>query len=61
MSGTYDIFKKTENEEPVWVETVIGMHQVKKRLMKLASLKPGTYLIYDPTEAQFIEPFKKSA
>jgi hypothetical protein len=61
MSGTYDIYKKNENEEPIWVETVVGLHQVKKGLMKLTALKAGTYLIYDPTKAQFVEPFKKSA
>jgi hypothetical protein len=33
------------------------MHQAKKRLMKLTSLKPGKYRIYDPTEARFVEPF----
>jgi hypothetical protein len=61
MGDAYDIFMKDNNDDPVWVETVIGLHQVKKRLMKLSALKPANYLVYDPTERRFIEPFRKSA
>lgn len=61
MSDAYDIFRKDGNGDPVWIETIVGRHQVKKRLMKLSSLKPGNYLVYDPTEQRFIEPFEKSA
>ena len=58
---TYDLFKQNEAGQAVFVETVVGLNGLKKRLMKLSSLKPGTYVIYDPTEGKFIEPFKKSA
>jgi hypothetical protein len=61
MGDAYDILMKDNNDDPVWVETVIGLHQVKKRLMKLSALKPANYLVYDPTEQRFIEPFRKSA
>ena len=61
MTRSYDLFKEDEIGTPIWVETVIGLHDLKKRLMKLTALKPGRYRIYDPTEAQFVEPFKKSA
>ena len=61
MNGSYDLFKQTENGEPVWIETVVGLQNLKKRLMKLSSIKPATYVVYDPVESRFIEPFKKSA
>jgi hypothetical protein len=61
MGDTYDLFKQDENGEPVWIETVVSLNNLKKRLMKLSSLKPGTYMVYDPTEREFIEPFKRSA
>jgi hypothetical protein len=57
MIQAYDLFKEDERGTRIFVETVIGMHQAKKRLMKLTSLKPGKYRIYDPTEARFVEPF----
>lgn len=41
--------------------TVIGLSHLEKRLLKLSSSTPGTYSIYDPTEQQFVQPFKKSA
>ena len=53
--------RKTKLACPFGLETVIGMHHVKQRLMKLNSLKPGKYLIYDPTKTQFVEPLKYSA
>jgi hypothetical protein len=61
LSDTYHVFKQNENGRPIFVETVVGLHDLKKRLMTLSSLKPGKYMVYDTTEAKVIEPFKKSA
>jgi hypothetical protein len=61
MSKSYDLFKEDEGGRRIFVETVIGLGQMKKLLVKLSVLNPRKYLIYDPTEAQFVEPFKKSA
>lgn len=60
MGDAFDLLRQNEKGEPVWVETVIGLHNLKKRLMKLSSLKPGKYMVYDPSEGRYIEPFKKS-
>ena len=60
MNRAYDLFKDDEAGKPSWVETVVGLDQLKKRLMKLSAVKPGKYLVYDPTEAKFVEPFTKS-
>ena len=59
--ATYDIFRKTSDQDATWVETVDGLEQAKKRLIKLASTTPGAYLLYDPRLAEFIEPFAESA
>jgi hypothetical protein len=61
MSKSYDLFAEDEGGGRVFVETVIGLDRMKKTLLKLTALKPAKYLIYDPAESQFVEPFKKSA
>ena len=61
MSRAYNLFKEDENGAPIWVETVIGLDHVKERLEELARSQPGKYLIFNPTDAKFVEPFKKSA
>ncbi len=59
--ATYDIFRKTSDKNATWVESVAGLSQAKKRMMKLASTTPGAYLLYDPSLGEFIEPFADSA
>lgn len=58
---TYDIFRKTSDQAATWVESVTGLEQAKKRMLRLASTTPGAYLLYDPRQAAFIEPFADSA
>jgi hypothetical protein len=57
----FDIFRKTSDKDAVFVETVQGMWQAKKRLISLNSTVPGTYLVFDTTAERFIEPFAESA
>jgi hypothetical protein len=57
----YDIFRKTSDQAATWVESVTGLEQAKKRMLRLASTTPGAYLLYDPRLATFIEPFADSA
>jgi hypothetical protein len=61
VNEAYDLFKQNGEGEPIWIETVTGLSNLRTRLAKLSSLKPGTYMVYDPTRAKFIEPFGKSA
>jgi len=56
VSQAYDLFEEDERGTRIFIETVMGIHQTKERMMKLTALKPGKYLIYDPTKAQFMEP-----
>lgn len=51
----FDIFKKTSKNDAVWVESVVSLHEAKKRLIALAASAPGSYLIFDTTEDRFVE------
>jgi hypothetical protein len=61
MGRTYDIFKRTPDNSPIWVESVDGLEALKGRLMHLASTKPDEYLVYDHSTQRFIDPFDRSA
>jgi hypothetical protein len=57
MGTTYDIFKRTPEDMPVWVESINGLEALKGRLIHLASTKPDEYLVYDQGAQRFIDPF----
>jgi hypothetical protein len=61
MDRAFDLFSEDENGKPIFLVTAIGLDQVEDLLTKLTAARPGKYQIYDPTEAQFVVPFKKSA
>jgi hypothetical protein len=61
MDKDYDLFKLDQSGEKVWIETVTGLDKAKARLDILSSFKPATYLIYDPLQGRFVEPFRMSA
>ena len=61
MSQAYDLYKEDASGKRIFVETVIGLDQVKKLLVVLTASEPAKYLIYDPTKAQIVEPFRKVA
>jgi hypothetical protein len=60
-NSVFDIFRKTSDKDGVWVESVQGLSQAKKRLMNLNSTLPGTYLVFDAAAEKFIEPFAECA
>ncbi len=60
MGRTYDIFKKTPDNSPIWVDSVNGLAALKQRLIHLASTKPDEYLVYDQGSQKFIDPFGNS-
>lgn len=55
IEGTYDIFKKISAKDAVWLETVQGLRQAKKRLLHYRSNSTGEYLVFDAAEAKFID------
>jgi hypothetical protein len=38
MDGEYDIFKKSSAKDAIWVETVQGFEQAKRRLLHYTSI-----------------------
>jgi hypothetical protein len=60
MDGAYDIFKKSSAKNAVWVETVQGFEQAKKRLLHYKSSSSDEYLVFDATEGQFIDVLGKA-
>jgi hypothetical protein len=61
MTQAYDLYQEDENGKRIFVETVIGLAQLRALLTNLIALKSGKYLIYDPTRARLVEPFMKFA
>ena len=55
VDRTYDIFKKTSIKDAVWLEAVQGLPQAKKRLLHYRSTSTAEYLVFDATEAKFID------
>ena len=55
IGRTYDIFKETSNKDALSLEAVQGLQQAKKRLLHYRSTSTGEYLVFDATEAQFID------
>ena len=60
MDGAYDIFKRSSAKDAVWVETVHGFEQAKKRLLHYTSSSNNEYLVFDATEGQFIDVLDKA-
>jgi len=58
MNRGYILLRTDEDGTIVAMDKAVGLRQVRKRLMNLTALKRRQYLIYDPTEAKFVEPFK---
>lgn len=61
MSPVYDIFRKTPDNPPIWVDSADGLEALKERLTQLASIKPDEYLVYDHSSQKFIDPFADPA
>ena len=61
MNGAYDIFKKSSRKDAVWLETVQGFEQAKKRLLHYTSVSTDKYLVFDAAEGQFIDVLDRAA
>jgi hypothetical protein len=61
MTAKYDIFKKTPENDFVWVEAVEDIVAAKKRLIGLASIAPTEYRLWDSVEQKFVDPLEEIA
>ena len=42
----FDIFKRLRDGKSLWITTVEGLDEARKRTSRLASVAPGEYFIY---------------
>jgi hypothetical protein len=56
----YDIFRNCENGDSIWIETVPGLEEAKRRVISLAVASPGKYVLFNAKEGGFVEPFSAS-
>jgi hypothetical protein len=65
MTSSYDIFQMISGDNLMWIEAVEDLSAAKKRLVSLASTRPGDYRVWDPSRQQFVDisrqRFKESA
>ena len=46
MEPIFDIFTRLPDGSPLWVESVAGFEQARRRLSGLERVHPGEYFIY---------------
>ena len=46
QEGTFDIWSGTPQKTGQWLETVVGLGDARKRMMKIATVRPGPYFIF---------------
>jgi hypothetical protein len=54
----YDIFKKAPSKYPVWIETIVGLEDAKRRLRELAHSNSYIYFILDCQNSCLIVPLE---
>ena len=55
MTLRYDIFLKEGENGLMWMDAVEDICAARKRLVSLASAKPGEYRVWDPSRQQFVD------
>jgi hypothetical protein len=61
LTAKYDIFKKTPENDFVWVEAVEDIVAAKKRLISLTSATRTEYRLWDSVEQKFVDPLEDCA
>jgi len=46
MDYRFDIFKRRSNGSTLWITTVEGLTEAKRRMARFAQLSPGEYFVY---------------
>ena len=46
MNHRFDIFKRLQNGNTLWITAVEGLREAKKRMTRLATISSGEYFIY---------------
>ena len=61
MTAQFDIFKKTPNNDFIWVEAAENIFWARKRLIHLSTKEPAEYRLWDANRQKFVEPMDDCA
>lgn len=52
----YDIFVGlTDKQQPMWIETIVGLEAASERVRQIACEKPGNYFVFDASRNQIVD------
>jgi hypothetical protein len=51
---SYDIFRRDETGDPVWIEAVADLDTAKGRIIELSSNAPGQYVVFSQRSGQMV-------
>jgi hypothetical protein len=55
MRAPFDLFKRDQQGNFVWLEAATDLQSARMRLKELSIRMPGEYLAFDQTTAQIVE------
>jgi hypothetical protein len=55
MEMNFDIFKRLQNGNPVWITSVPEIEEARVRVNRLEGIAPGEYLIYSQERGLVVE------
>jgi hypothetical protein len=58
MRQPFDLFKRDQQGNFVWLEAATDLQSAKLRLRELSVRMPGEYLAFDQTTAQIVETLR---
>ena len=53
-SPPYDIFRRAESGDPIWVEAVGDLETAKGRIIELSAAVPGQYVVFSQKSGRMV-------
>jgi hypothetical protein len=54
VTQPYDIFRRDETGDPVWIEAVSDLETAKTRIIELSSAAPGQYVVFNHSNGRMV-------
>jgi hypothetical protein len=51
---SYDIFRRDDTGDPVWIEAVADLDTAKGRIIELSSTAPGQYVVFSQRSGRMV-------
>lgn len=51
---SYDIFRRDDTGDPVWIEAVADLDTAKGRIIELSSAAPGQYVVFSQRSGRMV-------